>query len=162
MRIRTAIAAGCAALAVAACTAGLADAATAHAANSPRIPASVRVVTITPVFGVSRNNGEAGGPRDRPVTVTGKATVAKIAGLIDALPKMPPGIFECPLSTGQALVLTFRATTGGPELAVVNSEMTGCGTVALVVGGKRMPLLWGGRKLDQRVLELAGIHWPGF
>jgi hypothetical protein len=127
-----------------------------------RIPAAAKVVTITPVLGVGPGAGQTAGPDDRPVTVTDPATVAKIAGIIDALPLMPPGVFSCPLSTGQALLMTFRATKDGPKLAVVTGEMTGCGTVTMVVDGKRLPTLWGGRAMDMRVLKLAGIHWAGF
>jgi hypothetical protein len=98
----------------------------------------------------------------RPVTVTDPVTVTKIADRVDALPLMPPGVFACPLSTGQGLRLTFRATAGGPVLAEVTGYTTGCGTVTLVVGAKQMPALWDGAQLAQQVLKLAGIHWAGF
>jgi hypothetical protein len=127
-----------------------------------RIPAAAKVVTITPIPGISLGVGKTAAAHDRPVTIADPATVAKIAAVIDALPLMPRGIFSCPLSTGQGLLLTFRAVKGGPELAVVTGELTGCGTVTMVVDGKRMPTLWGGKDMAKQVLKLAGIHWPGF
>jgi hypothetical protein len=128
-----------------------------------RIPAAAKVVTILALPGLS-----GGGPVRAvtrfhpPVTVTDPATVTKIAKVVDGLSLMPPGVFSCPADNGQGLRLTFRATKDGPVLAQVTAEMGGCGTVGLTVGGKRMPALWGGQRMAQQVLKLAGIHWAGF
>ncbi len=128
-----------------------------------RIPAAAKVVTILALPGLS-----GGGPVRAvtrfhpPVTVTDPATVARIAAVIDGLALMPPGVFSCPADNGQGLRLTFRATKDGPVLAQVTAEMGGCGTVGLTVGGKRMPALWGGQRMAQQVLKLAGIHWADF
>jgi hypothetical protein len=129
-----------------------------------RIPAAAKVVTITAAPGVDPRTGR---PADRsypPVTVTDPATVARLAAVIDSLPLMPPpGTFaSCPYNTGQVVDLTFRATEGGPVLARVTGEMTGCTMVSLVIHGKQMPALWHGNQMDRQVLKLAGIHWPGF
>lgn len=123
------------------------------------IPASARLVTITAVPGAS-----AGRVRHvhRPVTITSRAVVAKIATVVDDLPLMPPGVFSCPAGNGLGLRLAFRAVKGGPVLAQVTAEANGCGTVTLEVGGKHMPALWGGARMTQQVLRLAGIHWIGF
>ena len=127
-----------------------------------RIPAAAKVVTILAEPGLA-----GGGPVREvtrfhpPVTVTNPATVTKIAKVVDGLPLMPPGVFSCPADNGQGLRLTFRATKDGPVLAQVTAEMNGCGTVGLTVGGKRMPVLWGGARMAQQVLKLAGIHWAG-
>jgi hypothetical protein len=130
---------------------------------SERIPAAARVVTILALPGLS--SGGPVRPISRfyaPVTVTAPATVAKIAKVVDGLPLMPRGVFSCPADTGQGLRLTFRATKKGPVLAQVTAGTDGCGTVMLTVDGKRMPTLWGGARMAQQVLKLAGIHWAGF
>jgi hypothetical protein len=126
-----------------------------------RIPSAAKVVTITALPGTDIKNGQPARSPGQPVTVTDPVTVTKIAGVVDALPLMPAGLF-CPLSTGQGLQLTFRADKDGPVLAEVTGYTNGCGTVTLVVGGKRMPALWDGAELAQRVLKLAGINWSGF
>jgi hypothetical protein len=132
-------------------------------AKSPaeRVPAQARVVTITAIPG----SGTAPGVtpvRERPVTVTDPVTVTKIADVVNGLPLMPPGVFNCPFSNGEGLRLTFRATGSGPVLAQVTSQDNGCGTVTLTIGGKQMPTLWGGGEMDRQVLKLAGINWPGY
>ena len=128
-----------------------------------QIPAAVKVVTIMAVPGTDLRTGRPGN-RVHPVMVTDPATVARIAAVIDGLPLMPPpGTFaSCPYDTGQVVGLTFRATEGGPVLAQVTSEMTGCTKVSVVIHGKQMPALWHGNQMDQQVLKLAGIHWAGF
>jgi hypothetical protein len=130
--------------------------------SDERIPATAKVVTITALPGIDIANGKTAPSPGRPVTITDAVTVTKIAGVVDALPLMPPGVFACPLSTGQGLRLTFRASVGGPVLAEATGYTNGCGTVTLTVGGKLMPTLWDGARLAQEVLKLAGIHWAGF
>jgi len=127
-----------------------------------RIPAAARVVTIVGLPAVSNGPVRPVGHFYGPVTVTDPATVTKIAAVVNGLPLMPPGVFNCPFSNGQGVRLTFRASVHGPVLAEVTGEMNGCGTVAMVIGGKQMPALSGGGQLAQRVLKLAGIHWAGF
>jgi hypothetical protein len=127
-----------------------------------RIPAAAKVVTITALPGLG--NGPVAPIRRvyTPVTVTDRATVTKIAAVVDGLQLMPPGVFSCPFSNGQGLRLTFRAALDAPILATVTADMNGCGTVVLDIGGKQMPVLWGGAQMAPRVLKLAGIHWAGF
>jgi len=128
-----------------------------------RVPAAARVVTITglPALG-STGPVRPIGHFYPPVTVTSRATVTKIAAVVDGLSLMPPGVFSCPFSNGQGLRLVFRAAKGGPVLAEVTADMNGCGTVLLTVDGKPMPALWGGAGMAARVLKLAHIHWAGF
>jgi hypothetical protein len=127
-----------------------------------RIPAAAKVVTITEIPGASAGPVRPVSHFYPPATVTDGATVTKIAEVVDGLPLMPPGVFSCPADNGQGLRLTFRATRGGPVLADVTAATNGCGTVGLVIGGKRMPALWDGAVMTQRVLRLAGLHWPGY
>lgn len=122
-----------------------------------RIPATAKVVTITPIAGFRPLPAE-----DRPVTVTDKADVTKIAAAVDGLPLFPPGGFFCPADFGRSMQLTFRATVSGPALAVVTSQTGGCDAVTLTIDGRSMPTLWHGLELNQQVIGIAGIHWPGF
>jgi hypothetical protein len=137
---------------------------------SERIPAAARVVTITPLPGAGpaapAPGAEAPAPGAehlRPVTITSPATVARIAAVVDGLPRFPPGFYEsCPMDWGKGIRLTFRATLTGPVLAVATGDITGCEKVTLTVGGKQLPALWHPGQMQQQVLKIAGIHWPGF
>jgi hypothetical protein len=127
-----------------------------------RIPSAAKVVTILALPAAS---GSPVRPITRmflPATITNPATVTKIAEVVDGLQLMPPGVFHCPFSNGQGMRLTFRATKGGPVLAQATAQANGCGTVTLVVDGKRLPVLWGGARLVQQVLKLARLHWAGY
>ncbi len=124
-----------------------------------RIPAAAKVVTIAPV------PGEGGGPvsaSGQPVTITDPAKVARIAAVVDALPVFPVGRMSCPLLRAEAMQLTFKATPTGSALAVVTGDTTGCGTVAVSVHGQPMRTLGQARSMQQQVMTIAGLHWPGF
>jgi hypothetical protein len=122
-----------------------------------RIPAAAEAVTITPVAGLRPLPAD-----DRPVTVTDPAKVARIAAVIDGLPLFPPGEFSCPADFGRAMRLTFRATLAGPVLAEVTGQTGGCGAVQVDIEGKPMPQLWQSDQMQQHVMAIAGIRWPGF
>jgi hypothetical protein len=122
-----------------------------------RIPATAKVVTITPVAGLRPL--PAG---DRPVTVTDRAEVDKIAAAVDGLPLFPAGGFFCPADFGRSMLLTFRASARGPVLAEVSSQTGGCDAVTVTIEGRSMPALWHGLELQQQVVGIVGIHWPGF
>jgi hypothetical protein len=128
-------------------------------AKSPaeRIPSTAKVVTITPVAGLRPL--PAG---DRPVTITDEAKVAKIAAAFDGLPLFPRGGFFCPADFGRSMVLTFRASVRGPALAEVTSQTGGCNAVTVTIEGRSMPTLWHGLQLEQQVVTIADLHWPGF
>lgn len=125
------------------------------------IPASARVVTITPVAGEATAGHQ--------VTVTDPALVARIAAAVNALPLHPPrGPMWCDIdvstsgSGGRALRLTFRAGAGTRALAVVTAYQDPCPLVDVVIDGKTMPSLNGAQTLIQRVMAIAGYRWPGF
>jgi hypothetical protein len=122
-----------------------------------RIPSAARVVTITAIPGLG-----ATGRTPAPVTTTDATVVRRIASLIDGLPVFPAGTYHCPVETGRALRLTFRATAGGPALAVATAALDGCGGVGLAVGGAAQPGLSGGPSLARQVLAIAGLHWAGY
>jgi hypothetical protein len=127
-----------------------------------RIPAGVRAVTVTPVFGLNRN---ARLDRlDRAFTVTGPAQVARLVALADALTVFPPGVHSCPADFGGAMRLAFLARPDGPVLARFSAEYDGCGIVSVSVGGHDQPALsnWtvSGALFQDRVLAIAGVRWP--
>jgi len=122
-----------------------------------RIPSAATTVTITSLPGYGSVSAV-----DQPVTITDPAKVRKIAAVIDALPVFPPGIMSCPAFQGRAMQLTFRASPAGPALAVVTGDTSGCGSVAVTIDGRAMAELAGSMSMQQQVMAIAGIHWPGF
>lgn len=121
-----------------------------------QIPASAKVVTIAPAWGVGPATSA------RPVTITDPATVARIVTVVDGLPVFPPGTMSCPAFQGRAMLLTFRAAAGGPVLAVIQGDTTGCGTVSVTINGHAMLALGDADTMQQRILAIAGVRWPGF
>jgi hypothetical protein len=82
---------------------------------------------------------------------------------VNALPSQPPvALMECGPNPGPGMQLTFRATAGGPALAVVIAHQELCPVVSLAIGGKQMPELDGAETLFQRVMAIAGFHWTDF
>jgi hypothetical protein len=122
------------------------------------IPASARVVTITPVVGTAT----AG----HPVTITDPARIARIAAAVNVLPLYPqsnaPMWCDILVSGGiPAIRLTFRASPGGRELAIVTASQERCQLVSVMVGGKTTPVK-GALTLIQQVMAIAGVRWPDF
>ena len=125
------------------------------------IPATARTVTIAEL-----SNGGPIGPGGQtakrlpaPVTITVPATVRGLATLINGLPlsTIPPDT-PCPFSFGRFLSLTFRARSGGPALATVQTDQP-CGGVALTVRGQQQPALQNEPTLDGQILKLAALPW---
>jgi hypothetical protein len=127
-----------------------------------RIPAGVRAVTVTPVFGLNQD------PRrdrlDHAFTVTDPAKVARIVALADALTVYPPGAYACPASFGGAMRLAFLDRPGGQVLARFSAQYGGCGVASVSIGGKTQPALstytTSGPLFQDRVLAIAGVRWP--
>jgi hypothetical protein len=120
-----------------------------------RVPAAATVVTITPDYGTA----SLAHPGAAPVTVSDPAKVARIAAAVNALRLNPPGVRSCPMETGQALRLAFRASTHGPVLATVGAQADGCGIVTFSLGSKAEPALANGPSLTRQVLTIIGAHW---
>lgn len=119
------------------------------------IPASGRMVTITPV-----GNQAA----DHQLTVTDPAQIAQIAAAVNALPVSPPhGGMWCDLALppggGPRMQLTFRGSAG---VTVVTAYQDMCGQVNAVTDGKTMPDLTGASTLIQQVMTIAGFHWSDY
>jgi len=67
------------------------------------------VLTVTPVLPF-----DPGTRQQWPgsaFTITDPAKVARIAAVIDALPELPPGVYDCPFGTGSAVQLTSMQLT---------------------------------------------------
>lgn len=91
------------------------------------------------------------------------ARSARIAAAINALPEYPRyGFIECGPGPGPGMRLTFRATATGPALAEVTAYRELCPEVQVVIGGKKMDVLYGADTMFHRVMALAGFHWTDF
>ena len=126
-------------------------------AGGQRIPSAARAVTLS----LQPNMNTSAKPT-ASVTITNPTAVARLAALIDGLPLFPPGTYSCPADFGTALVLTFRASPGGPALAVATIELSGCEGIDLTVSDARQPSLGtpdAGRTVAAQALKIAGLHW---
>jgi hypothetical protein len=122
------------------------------------IPSAAKTVTIAELS----DGGPAGPAAERlpaPVTITNLATVRGLAALIDGLPlsAIPPDA-PCPFSLGRFISLTFRARSGGPAVAIVQTDQP-CGEVMLTLRGEQQPALRNEPQLDGKILKLAALPW---
>ncbi len=149
---------GCAAVALTGCTTASASGqAPVVAADVAKFPADASVITFREDLGLKPGQEEP----QKPVTVTGRATVRKIVALINAQPRVPSSPFGCPADYGQSITLTFRAKAGGPVLAAATLVTSGCEIVSLTVGGKQQPSHGpgAGRTVAAGSLKIAGVAW---
>src|ERR1700761_5492350 len=88
------------------------------------VPAAARVAVLTESRGLG---GNATPPSAAEATVTSAQQVAALAGYLNGLSVTAPGaVTSCPNDSGGALTITFRATAGGPVLATVTAQLSGC------------------------------------
>jgi hypothetical protein len=116
------------------------------------IPATVTVVTIA-------RSGLLPQDAPAPVTITSAPVVRRLAALVDGLPASTvPDDVPCPMGPG--LTLTFRATAGGPPVAVADGPGA-CGVVSLRLNGNGRPALLPPDAGSYRatVAKIAGLHW---
>jgi hypothetical protein len=128
--------------------------------NPPRpaseaVPAAARVVTLSLVDAASS---------PAPVTITDPGKVRQIIALTNGLPLFPefPLPPTCLESSDGSVVLTFRATAGGPALAVATAQALGCRDVGFTLGGKSEQPLGGPGVtpvFGAELLRVAGLHW---
>jgi hypothetical protein len=121
------------------------------------VPAAARVVTLSINYGGNANGRKPPGP----VTISDPATVGKVAALVDHVPPLPSGTYNCPFADGMAFNLAFRAQAGGPVLATTRLQLNGCEWVDLTVGRQDYSLgnPAGGRPLAAQVLKVTGVRW---
>jgi hypothetical protein len=123
------------------------------------LPAAVAVVTFTAVRGSTSNP-----PAPPPATITDPAMTRRVAAVLNGLPLQPgfDGI-GCFSYSGQKLVLTFSARSGGPALAVATLDLgENCAGVTLTIGSKPKPELVKDGTLAGELERAAGLHWPGY
>lgn len=120
------------------------------------VPNAARVVTISEPAG--------GNPRAKrppaPVTITDPAVVGRLAAFVDSLPVSPLNneAVSCPAAVGDSLQLAFRARTGGPVVALVQTDQA-CGMVDFTVTGHRQLGLENNTSLDRQILAIASLPW---
>jgi hypothetical protein len=120
---------------------------------SDRVPAAAKAVTIALDLGMNQR----GKKPPAPVTITGPAKVSQLEALINGQQLFPQGAGNCPADFGDSLTLTFRASAGGPALAVATDQLSGCRLLSLRVGGRSQPTLSG--VSGSRILAIAGLPW---
>jgi hypothetical protein len=119
------------------------------------VPNAARVVTISEL---TDGNPQARRP-PAPVTITGPAVVGRLAALVDGLPVSPLNneIVSCPASEA-GLQLAFRARTGGPVLALAQTDRA-CDMVGFTVTGQQRLGLENNPSVDRQILAIASLPW---
>lgn len=122
--------------------------------TSELVPATARMVTLSEVAVVISH------PKlPAPATITDASVVRRLAALVNVLPlSTVPAAASCPAPFGNELVLTFRASPGGPVLATARGPGA-CGMVQFTLRGKDQPALQAIGWFTQDVLATAGLHW---
>jgi hypothetical protein len=120
------------------------------------VPNAARVVTISELAG---GNPQAKRP-PAPVTITDPTVVGRLAALIDSLPVSPLNneAVSCPAAFGRSLQLAFRTRTGGPVVALVQTDQP-CGMVDFTVTGHQLPGLKNSTNVDRQILAIASLPW---
>jgi hypothetical protein len=121
-----------------------------------RVPASARVVSAQVLPG---NEPGGGASATGPLLITAPARVRRIIAFTDGLPLAPFFPNSCLAFSPGAVKVTFMARIGGPALAVLTAELTGCYT-DFTVNGKPQPDLTQG--VASQLLALAGLHVAGY
>ncbi len=120
------------------------------------VPDAARVVTISELA--------SGSPQTKrppaPVTITGPAVVGRLAALVDSLPVSPLSneAMSCPGASGFRLRLVFRARTGGPPVALAETDQA-CGMVDFTVTSKQLIGLENNTDVDRQILAIASLPW---
>jgi len=120
------------------------------------VPNAARVVTISEL---ASGNPQAKRP-PAPITITDPAVVGRLAALVDSLPVSPLNneAVSCPAAFGIGLQLAFRTRTGGPVVALVQTDQP-CGMVDFTVTGQRLLGLENNTNVDRQVLAIASLPW---
>ena len=125
------------------------------------VPPAASAVTLSMNYGANAD----GRKPPAPVTITDPVTVGKVAALVDHVPPLPSGTYNCPFEDGMAFDLAFRARPAGPVLAAAVLQLNGCEWVDLTVGKQDYSLgnPAGARPLATQVLKVTGVPvgWAG-
>jgi len=119
--------------------------------TAERVPASARVVSAEVLPG----NGPGRTPPMGPLLITAPARVRRIIAFVDGLPLAPFLPNSCPAFSPGVVQVAFMARIGGPVLAVVTAELTGCYT-DFTVNGNPQPALSPG--VAPQLLALVGFR----
>jgi len=114
------------------------------------IPVTAKLVAIPDFPGTDDHSVSA--------TVTDQAEISRVAQVLNALPAVPPGAYNCPMDTGAELELDFESA-GGTALAQVTMSVTGCGFASVTVDGEKQTSRWGGRETVAKIKSILGTHW---
>jgi hypothetical protein len=87
------------------------------------------------------------------LAVTRSRDVAALRSAVNALPRVRPGAFSCPLSRGESYDLTFDGNGPAP-IATVQAQMDGCRDVVLHVAGQSEITLAGSERLHALLARL--------
>ena len=132
----------------------------ASEAIPPAAVLTIRAVSPKPRSGRPAASGSPL-PTAPPVMTGGdRAVIAQAAKFVGTLPVAGNGVVHCPADMGGSLDLRF-ASRGGTTLATVRASASGCGFVAVTVGGSAKPGLRGGPDLIRRLGALLHVRWPG-
>jgi hypothetical protein len=120
------------------------------------VPGAARIVTISELAG---GNPKATRP-PAPVTITSPAVAGRLAALVDSLPVSPLSgeAVSCPAAFGASLQLAFRARTGGPVAALLQTGQP-CGMADLTVTGHQLLGLENNASVDRQILAIASLPW---
>jgi hypothetical protein len=120
------------------------------------VPNAARVVTISEL---ASGNPQAKRP-PAPVTIAGRTVVGRLAAFVDSLPvsQLNNEAVSCPAVFGVSLQLAFRARTGGPVVALVQTDQA-CGMVDFTVTGQRPLGLESNTNVDRQILAIASLPW---
>jgi hypothetical protein len=120
------------------------------------VPNAAQVVTISELA--------SGNPQVRrppaPVTITDPTVVSRLAALVDGLPVSPLNneAVSCPAPFAVSLQLAFRARTGGPVVALVQTDQA-CDMVDFTVTGQQLLGLENNTSVDRQILAIASLPW---
>jgi hypothetical protein len=120
------------------------------------VPNAARVVTISEL---ASGNPQAKRP-PAPVTSTDPTVTGRLAALVDSLPVSPLSNVpvSCPAASGGSLQLAFRTRTGGPVVALVQTDQP-CFMVDLTVTGQQVLGLQNNANVDRQILAIASLPW---
>lgn len=97
-----------------------------------------------------------------PLQITARAAIRRVVALLNALPAWQPGTRACPFDWGSRIRLELYGPavqgSGAYPLAIAVVDPSGCGEVALSIGGHREPPLSGGAALVPRLSHALGVR----